>query len=416
MAAPLPEPVTRPARAPSAGSPSRPAPATPACRGPPPAVTERGLRRPAPPPAVASALGAGAAWPTDVELVAGAAATVAAVPAASPAIAVEARVGEPPPAGRACEAPEEPAERVTVAAGSVARAIDVAAADGSTPWAADRFTVARADAFRRAASRSAGVAARAGAATAVAAAAIDSARAAVVAAGVAADCRARFVGRSCAGDSAAGRTASDSASGVRAVSFSRSVTSRGRQRAATGPAAARSRACVAAGVTAGVAPASAVAAAMVLMSVVSAVAAAWAGVVSARRSGVARGSEGAGGSSERDRSNLSSDACGGCSISGGASRRSATLRSGGRSRNTGSFAAAAGREMERGRSCVGFSVEADRGTWSRKSAARLEFLAARASGSSGRFEASSSRETDSPPKMSMCSAMLAAAARASRHR
>ena len=338
------------------------------------------------------------------------------MPAASPAIVVEARVGEPPPAGWACEPPEEPAERVTVAAGRVARAIAAAAADGSTPWAADRFAVARADAFRRAASLSAGVAARAGAAAVVAAAAIDSACAAVVAAGVAADCRVRFVGRSCVEDSAAGRTASDVASGVRAVSFSRSVTSRGRQRAATGPAAARSRACVAAGVAAGVASASAVAAAMVLMSVVSAVAAAWAGVVSARRSGVARVFERAGGSSERDRSNLGSDACGGCSISGGASRRSATLRSAGRFRNTGSCAAAAGGEIARGRSCAGFSVEADRGTWSRKSAARLGILAARASGSSGRSEAGSSREIDSPPKMSMCSAMLAAAARASRHR
>jgi hypothetical protein len=69
-----------------------------------------------------------------------------------------------------------------------------------------------------------------------------------------------------------------------------------------------------------------------------------------------------------------------------------------------------------GRSWARFSDDADRDTWSRKSAERFFFSGSSASVSAGRSMARSSRDTVRPPKKIMWIARLAAAARASRHR
>jgi hypothetical protein len=197
-----------------------------------------------------------------------------------------------------------------------------------------------------------------------------------------------------------------------AVSFSRRATSRGRQRAATGPASPRSRACVAAGAGEGDEGASMAAVAAVMSGVICDSE----GVTSATRLGAARGRAGEGCSSARARSNSGRDGVKEGLSSAAVSRCSATLRSTGRSRASVGRAASEGIVRARGRSWAGFSDDADREIWRRKSAERFFFSGSSASVSAGRSTARSSRDTVRPPKKNMWSARLAAAARARRRR
>lgn len=416
-ATPVAPPLPRPAAIPIGEAPSSPSPPSmpPIDRAPPASAEPGDADRPdrLPPDAAAD----GASGPPPVL-----AATVAACPddaataapsERAPAFTVDDRAGERLPVAPLAVDGLVERDRETLTDGAPTDAMAMVAWGAPlVAGVAGRLAEADACAGRRGLSWARGDACWVGAAADVAAGAIVSARAAEPPAAAVAVRRARAFDRGASGASEVGRAARLEAVGARAVSFSRSATSRGRHRAAMGPESPRSRGCAVAGAASAASVVSVAAAAAAM----SADAGASMGATSATRSIASAGWLAACWSSGRECSSSGCDGVTAGSGSGGTSRLSATLRSAGRWRDSVGRGASVGTGSVSGRSCAGRSAVAERDTWSRKSAAFFRFAGSSASESAGRSTARSSRDTESPPKKIIWMAKLAAAARASRRR